>query len=182
MKRIALLLVCCCIFCAACKKDVAVHSSAAAGEAVATSPKPQSAIDLPLPIQSIISSYADEYKQIGGTLKGDARVPEITTTDLDADGQPDYILNPRNLQCSESASLFCPNAGCDLRIAVSGNAYRDALSVAGGEAKITEGAHGKVVEILVQSFHCKRAKRTDQCVDSIAWSNHTLNEEFRIRN
>ncbi|QHN02613.1 hypothetical protein FTO74_03925 [Granulicella sp. WH15] len=181
MPRIAFLLVCCCIFCTACKKDAAVHRSTPPKEAVAASPKPHSAIDLPPPIESIISSYADECKQIGGTLNGEVRVPEITTTDLDADGRPDYILNPKNLQCSESASLFCPNAGCDFRIAVSGNAYRDALSVAGGEAKITEGTHGKVVEILVQSFHCKGAKRTDQCVDSIAWSNHTLNEEFRIR-
>ncbi|HEY6412534.1 MAG TPA: hypothetical protein VIX42_02530 [Edaphobacter sp.] len=132
---------------------------------------------LPAPVQLLMTAYANECKQLGGTLVGGKSLPEVQTVDLDGDGKPDYILDPKNLQCSASASLFCPNAGCEVRIATSENEYDDPLLILGGAPVVK----GNAVEIEVQHFNCKDAAREETCISKVTWDGEKLIQSFAVR-
>jgi hypothetical protein len=174
MRKICLLL-CFCGMLLACKKDVRSLTVVTSETQVVVRPKVGNS--LPAPVQLLVTAYATECKELGGTLVAGKSQPEIQTVDLDGDGKPDFILYPRNLQCSASASVFCPNAGCEIRIAVSGNDYEDPLFILGGTPVVKDNA----VEIEVQHFNCKDAAQDETCVSKVTWDGEKLIQSFAVR-
>jgi len=179
MQRTCLLLYFCLLL-VSCKKTPWPTKSIASQETVQPA-KERAVPSRPSSLQSLIHAYRDECHQIGGTLTGEQTTPEVQTVNLDNDDKPDYLLNPKNLQCNESASLYCPNAGCEIRIAVSNNDYRNPLTVLGGEATLVDEPSGNAIEIEVQSFHCKGASRQDTCIDTVAWRQNKFTESLSVK-
>jgi hypothetical protein len=174
MRKICLLLCFCGMF-LSCKKEGRAPAAAAGETPVVAQPKVDDS--LPGPVQLLVTAYANECRQLGGTLVGGKTSPEIQTVDLDGDGKPDYILDSRNLQCSASASLFCPNAGCEIRIAVSAFEYNNPLFILGGTPVVKSNA----VEIEVQHFKCKDAGREETCISTVTWDGEGLIQRFAVR-
>jgi hypothetical protein len=123
---------------------------------------------LPFPVQMFLSGYVGECKQLGGHLIGDT-TPKILTADIDGDGKPDYIFNPENLRCSESASLFCHNAGCAIKIIVSTDGYLKPIDILGAPPVLKPRRGGTDVEVTVQNPHCKTAFAPNTCVAVFSW-------------
>lgn len=84
-------------------------SSRAIGEVMGTCliPPPAPVTD---PAANILAEITQECRTLGGTVaEGEGFV---MPQDLNADGQPDLVINWGGIRCSAAASLYCGSAGC----------------------------------------------------------------------
>jgi hypothetical protein len=135
----------------------------------------------PEPIEKIIAGYADQCQRLGGALAAGAGRPRLMSSDFDGDGEPDYVLNPQNLKCSAAATAYCGNAGCNIRIAVSGNGYRNPIDVLGGQPVMSQGESGTVVEVWVDSTNCNLEDRSKSCWERFSWKDGNLSKSYRTK-
>ena len=140
-----------------------------------------SAATLPAPIQKMASNYSSQCQQLGGTLSSGPQTLAIMTADLDADGVQDYVLDPQNLRCSAAATAFCGNGGCDIKIALSGDAYAQPVSVLGGQPTMTITAEGPVVEFWVGRDKCNLSDRSKACWARYSWRDGKASVDYRAR-
>jgi uncharacterized protein len=63
-------------------------------------------------VAAAVAAYADQCRQLGGSLEQGGDRPNVLTGDINGDGIADYVLDTQSLQCSGSASAFCGNGGC----------------------------------------------------------------------
>jgi hypothetical protein len=136
---------------------------------------------LPPAIQTIIVGYADQCRQLGGTLSAEDNSPLIMTGDFDRDGKPDYVLNPQNLRCSAAATAFCGNGGCQIIIALSGKGYQEPITVLGGQPTLIQRSDGTDVDVWVDSSNCKLKNKEKACWVSYSWKDGKVNESYRAR-
>jgi hypothetical protein len=140
-----------------------------------------SAATLPASVQKLASKYSDQCRQLGGTLPSGSETPAVMTADLDGDGIQDYVLNPQYLRCSAAATAFCGNGGCDIKIALSRDAYAQPVSVLGGQPTMTFSSKNPVVEIWVDRTHCNLSDRSKACWAIYSWSDGKASTVYRTR-
>lgn len=140
-----------------------------------------SASSLPSSVENIIAGYAGECRGLGGTLKAGADRPKIMSSDLDGDGTPDYVLNPQNLQCSASATAFCGNGGCNIRVAISSRNYQDPVAVLGGQPMLSQGQDDTYVEVWTDGANCNAPDRTKACWMRMSWKDGKMSKSYRTR-
>ena len=123
---------------------------------------------LPGGVAAVVDGYAAQCRQLGGRMVG-AAAPLTMTADLDGDGQPDYVLDPVNLQCSGSATAFCGNGGCGIDVALSAQRYARRIEVLGGNPSLTLTGDGAVLLVLVDAANCNVPKWEKACLATYAW-------------
>jgi hypothetical protein len=136
---------------------------------------------LPAPIEAIIAGYANQCHRLGGTLAAGADRPQIMTGDFDGDGKPDYVLNPQNLRCSAAATAFCGNGGCQITIAVSGNNYREPITVLGGQPTLVQKPSHTTVVVWVHGTNCNLLSREKACWANYSWIDGKANTIYQAR-
>lgn len=129
-------------------------------------------VSAPVPpgVETIIAGYANQCKELGGRLNTGADRPAILTGDLDGDGIADYVLNTQPLQCSNSATAFCANAGCKVDIAVSSDGFADTVNAQGGMPQLVQMETGTIAKLWVDGTNCPNAKPEDACWASYSWA------------
>ena len=134
----------------------------------------------PPPIEAQIASYAEQCRQLGGSLTQEGSLPHVLTADFDGDGTPDYMLDTQGLACSGSASAFCGNGGCQVDIAVSGSGFKS-VSTLGGEPTITQGQDVAGPSLWVSGANCEGLKTDQACWLSYSWKDGQAVERYEAR-
>ena len=131
---------------------------------------------IPAGIETLIAGYAEQCKQLGGTLAAGADRPRMMSSDLDGDDVADFVLNPQNLQCSTAATAFCGNGGCQIDIAVSSDKFATPIKTMGGMPTLVQTDAGTVAKVLVDNTNCPKATADEVCWASYAWvdGKHTV--------
>jgi uncharacterized protein len=131
---------------------------------------------IPAGVETLIAGYAEQCKQLGGTLAAGADRPLTMSTDLDGDGVADYVLNPQNLQCSAGATAFCGNGGCQIDIAVSRDGFAAPIEAMGGTPTLVQSEAGTVARVWVDNTNCPKATADEACWATYAWADgkHTV--------
>jgi uncharacterized protein len=151
---------------------------------VTPAPAPAS---LPPAVEALIDDWASECRRVGGFLVPGADRPLVMSADLDGDGQPDFVLDPQNLKCSASASLYLANNGSEIKIALSSNGYRDPIVVGGGAPQLLEendGSGQKLwvnVAVWVEADNCRVSKFEQSCWEILSWKSGQLETSFEAR-
>lgn len=85
-------------------------------------------------------------------------------TDLDGDGQLDWVLDETYLRCSSAASLFCGTGGCTVNFLVG-----DTLT-----SRLTKGwqladfGPFRILLLQLHGAHCRGINPTP-CVEALVW-------------
>lgn len=132
--------------------------------------------DLPKNVGTVIDGYAKECQQMGGKL-ADGDKPKILTGDLDGDSVDDYVINPKGMECSASATLFCPSGGCYIKVALSSKDFKDPTQIMGGDPKISEKQDGTVLDMSVDGVNCNTTN-VEPCLGEYSWKDGTLQKHF----
>ena len=136
---------------------------------------------LPGGVKAVIDGYGRQCQELGGSISQAAASPWIMTADFDGDGEQDYVLNPQNLQCDGSATAFCGNGGCQLSILLSGDGYKEPLSVLGGEPVIRQRQDRTVVEVWVDGSNCDLESREQTCWQIFSWGEGDPKQSYQVR-
>lgn len=131
---------------------------------------------IPEGVETLIAGYADQCTKLSGKLAAGADRPLMMSTDLDGDGIADYLLNPQNLRCSTSATVFCGNGGCQIDIALSRDGFATPIEAMGGMPTLVQSDTGSIAKVWVDSTNCPKATAEDACWASYAWvdGKHTV--------
>jgi len=131
---------------------------------------------IPVGVETLIAGYAEQCKQLGGTLNSGSDRPGLLSTDLDGDGIADYVINPQPLQCSNSATAFCGNGGCAVQIAVSSEKFANPIEALGGMPTLVQAETGTTARLWVDSTNCPKATADEACWATYAWAGgkHTV--------
>lgn len=139
--------------------------------------------ELPEAIWQIVQSYRDNCTQLGGTLAKGFDQPLVMTADLDGDRVQDFLLNPQNMQCSAAATAYCGNGGCDIRIALSSNAYDEPVEILGGAPTLKHSEAGTFLDVWVDSNHCENLpEEGNACLARFGWKDGELLLTYAKRN
>lgn len=130
---------------------------------------------IPEGVETLIVGYAEQCTKLGGTLNAGDR-PGLLSADLDGDGIADYVINAQPLQCSNSATAFCGNGGCQVQIAVSSEKFADPIEALGGMPTLVQAETGTTVRLWVDSTNCPKATAAEACWATHAWvgGKHTV--------
>ncbi len=117
----------------------------------------------PEALQAVVEGHRAECARFaGGTL---ALSPgAYTQTDLDGDGETDWLLDSHRLHCSSAATLFCGTGGCALTTLIDG---RQQQLLAKGWAVQRLGP----LTVLLLQVHGSRCGGTNlnSCVEALVW-------------
>jgi hypothetical protein len=131
---------------------------------------------IPQGVEALISGYAEQCTKLGGTLNAGGDRPGLLSADLDGDGVADYVINSQPLQCSNSATAFCGNGGCEVQIAVSSEKFAEPIEALGGMPTLVQGEAGTTARLWVDSTNCPKSTAADACWATYAWvgGRHTV--------
>lgn len=130
---------------------------------------PWSVARLPQALQEIAGAYGEECRKLGGTLKAGADAPALLTSDLDGDGVQDVVFDPRPLDCDGAATAFCGNGGCGIKVALSGNEYRDPVEIIGAAPTMTLAEQSPSLDVWVDRTNCSYTGHDKACWASYRW-------------
>lgn len=135
-------------------------------------------VTAPIPegVETLISGLAGQCTKLGGTLNAGGDRPGLLSADLDGDGIADYVINAQPLQCSNSATAFCGNGGCQVQIAVSSEKFADPIEALGGMPTLVQAETGTTARLWVDSSNCPKATAAEACWATYAWvgGKHTV--------
>lgn len=131
--------------------------------------EPWSVANLPEALQETAASYGEDCRKLGGTLAAGADMPRLLTGDLDGDGMQDVVFDPQLLACAGAATAFCGNGGCRIKVAVSGNNYRDPVEILGGAPALALAEDGASLVIWVDKTNCNFSGRDKACWATYRW-------------
>jgi hypothetical protein len=135
---------------------------------------------LPAPVQAVLAGYADQCRQLGGSLGAEGGQPNMLTGDFDGDGITDYLLDSQALQCSASATAFCGNGGCQVDIAVSGAEFAP-ITALGGQPTLSQRQEGAEVSLWVSGANCTDLPADQACWLTYAWADGLRSERYVVR-
>ncbi|MDB5539081.1 MAG: hypothetical protein JWQ89_808 [Devosia sp.] len=131
---------------------------------------PPITVPVPPAIETLIAGYAEQCKNLGGTLDAGSDRPGLLSGDLDGDGIADYVLNSQNLKCSTGAPAYCSSAGCAVDLAVSSDGFATPIKVVGRTPTLVQNDTGTTARLAVDSSNCPGAKPEDACWASYSWN------------
>jgi uncharacterized protein len=131
---------------------------------------------IPEGVETLIAGFGEQCTKLGGTLNAGGDRPGLLSADLDGDGIADYVINTQPLQCSDSATAFCGNGGCQVQIAVSSEKFADPIEALGGMPTLVQAESGTIARLWVDSTNCPKATADEACWATYAWvgGKHTV--------
>lgn len=131
--------------------------------------EPWSVASLPEALQEAAGIYGEQCRKLGGVLKPGADLPRLLTGDLDGDGLQDVVFDPQALDCAGAATAFCGNGGCAIRVAVSGNLYRDPIEILGAAPTLTLTRDASALDLWVDRTNCNFTGQDKACWATYRW-------------
>ena len=131
--------------------------------------EPWSVGNLPEALQETAGAYGEECRKRGGALKTGADLPRLLTGDLDGDGLQDVVFDPQTLDCTGAATAFCGNGGCTIKVAVSGNDYRDPVEILGAAPTLTLTRDASSLDLWVDKTNCNFTGQDKACWATYRW-------------
>lgn len=131
--------------------------------------EPWSVGNLPEALQETAGSYGEQCRKLGGALKAGADLPRLLTGDLDGDGLQDVVFDPQALDCTGAATAFCGNGGCAIKVAVSGNDYRDPVEMLGAVPTLTLTRDSSSLDLWVDRTNCNFTGKDKACWANYRW-------------
>lgn len=127
----------------------------------------------PAPVTRLTREAMQECRGAGGTpsLKPGFQ----TTTDFNADGVEDYILDYQHLECANAWSFFCGSAGCPVVVFLSAGAEHRGTALGHVQGwTLVEGAP-PVLELALHGAMCGGGRvGADGCTVRYAWNGREL--------
>lgn len=131
--------------------------------------EPWSVGSLPEGLQETAGAYGEQCRKLGGKLAAGADLPRLLTGDLDGDGLQDVVFDPQTLDCTGAATAFCGNGGCDIKVALSGQGYRDPVGILGGVPTLTLTQDAASLDVWVDKTNCNFTGRDKACWAIYQW-------------
>ena len=131
--------------------------------------EPWSVGSLPEALQETAGGYGEQCRKLGGVLKAGADLPRLLTGDLDGDGLQDVVFDPQALDCTGAATAFCGNGGCTIKVAVSGNDYRDPVEILGASPALTLTRDASSLDLWVDKTNCNFTGQDKACWATYRW-------------
>src|SRR5262245_2087792 len=72
----------------------------------------------PPEVRALFEEARRECRDVGGKEASFAR-DAVRRLDLNGDGRPDFIVDFKDSECDEAASLYCGSGGCPMTILVA---------------------------------------------------------------
>jgi len=124
---------------------------------------------LPEAVETLIAAYGGQCERLGGKLVTTANHPAILSGDLDGDKIADYVINTQPMACTNSATAFCANAGCQVQIVVSSDRFADPINALGATPTLIQNETGTIARLSVDRTNCPTAAPGDACWATYSW-------------
>jgi hypothetical protein len=135
--------------------------------------------------ENLPAEIAASFKEAGKDCEGKITTKKgfVSRRDVNADGEPDYILNYEHVECEEFKTMFCGTGGCLFQVFVTVGEGKY-LKVMDEVAYKVRFARQKGLPAMIQDLHggsCGRSGGDGPCRAVTYWNGGQFTPAYPLR-